>query len=364
MGKGEAIYMMKLGVVFGGVSSENSISCLSAASVIRNLDKNKYDITAIGITKEGRWYCYPDFDADKIEDGSWEESELIEAVISPDRGTKGLMILKNGKPEAIKLDCIFPVLHGIGGEDGTIQGLFELAGIPYVGCGVAASANAMDKSITKVIAESAGIRQAGYYLLTRHEFERAPEKAVRGVLERLKSFPVFIKPCSQGSSVGVAKAADEVQLYGGLKEAFRYGGKVLVEEFIDGHEIECAVMGNEEPVASTVGEIAPSQEFYTFDAKYNDESSKLYIPARITEGQKETVRQMAVKIYSALGCRGLSRVDFFCTYDNGEIVFNEINTLPGFTSISMYPKLFGFEGIGYTELLDKLIGFAMEERNG
>ncbi len=357
--------MMKLGVVFGGVSSEHSISCLSAASVIRNLDKNKYDIIAIGITKEGRWYCYPAFDADKINDGSWEESgSLIEAVISPDRGTHGLMLLKDGKAEKVRLDCVFPVLHGIGGEDGTVQGLFELAGIPYVGCGVTASADAMDKSVTKVIAGSAGIRQARYFLAERHEFERAPEKTARKAGERLASFPVFVKPCSQGSSVGVAKAANPEQLLEGLKEAFRYDSKVLVEEFIDGHEIECAVMGNGNPVASTVGEIAPSQEFYTFDAKYHDESSKLYIPAHITEAQLETVRNTAVKVYSALGCRGLSRVDFFCTYDYGEIVFNEINTLPGFTSISMYPKLFDAVGIGYTELLDRLIEFAMEEHDG
>ncbi len=357
--------MTKLGVVFGGVSSENSISCLSAASVIRNLDKDKYEIIAIGITKDGRWYFYPEHDPEHIEDGTWEqEPSIVEAVISPDRGTHGLLLLNDGKTEKQRLDCVFPVLHGKGGEDGTIQGLFELAGIPYVGCGVSASANSMDKSITKIIVQSAGVRQARYFLAERYKFERAPEKLAKDAEVKLATFPLFIKPCSQGSSVGVVKAANREQLLEGLREAFRYDSKVLVEEFIDGHEIECAVLGNEAPLASTVGEIAPAQEFYTFDAKYHDASSKLYIPAHITESQIETVRSTAVKVYSALGCRGLSRVDFFCTYDYGEIVFNEINPLPGFTSISMYPKLFDAVGVGYTELLDRLIELAMEEHDG
>ncbi len=357
--------MKKLGVLFGGVSSEHSVSCVSASYVLRGLDENKYEIYAVGITREGRWFYYPEYDVDLIGDGSWErESKLIPAFISPDRDTHGLMLIKDGNASAVRLDCVFPVLHGTGGEDGTVQGLFELAGIPYVGCGVAASACAMDKSLTKVLAEMAGVHQARYYLARRSDFEFAPEETARKAEAALGTFPMFIKPCSQGSSVGVAKAKDKDGLLDGLREAFRYDTKALVEEFIDGHEIECAVLGNEAPIASTVGEVAPAQEFYTYDAKYCDESSKLYIPAHITPEQIEKVRENALKVYAVLECRGLSRVDFFCKYEDGEIVFNEINPIPGFTSISMYPKLFEAVGIGFTELLDRLISLAVEGKDG
>ena len=261
------------------------------------------------------------------------------------------MLLREGETEFVRLDCVFPVLHGVGGEDGTMQGVLELAGIPYVGCGVAASANTMDKSLTKKVVEGTGVRQARYYLALACDFACNPEGVVRTAAEQLGSFPVFVKPCSQGSSVGVAKANNILELAEGLTEAFKMDSKVLVEEFIDGHEVECAVLGNEHPQASTVGEIAPTQEFYTFDAKYKDE-------------QLETVRQDALRVYTALGCRGLSRVDFFVTHDGGEVVFNELNAIPGFTSISMYPKLFDYEGIRYPELLDRLISLALEEHHG
>lgn len=356
---------MKLAVLFGGVSSEHEISCLSAASILRNLDKDKYDIYAVGITREGKWYYCPTCDPDRIENGAWERmADKVPAVLTPDRGIHGLLLMHEGKTEAVRIDCVFPVLHGVGGEDGTIQGLLELAGIPYVGCGVAASANSMDKSITKAIVDTAGVRQAKYYLALRHDFERGAEGVVRAAADALGAFPVFVKPCSQGSSVGVAKANDMLELAAGLTEAFKLDSKVLVEEFIDGHEVECAVLGNQKPVASTVGEIAPTQEFYTFDAKYKDESSKLYIPAHITEQQIETVRQNALRVYTTLGCRGLSRVDFFVTHEGGEVVFNELNSIPGFTSISMYPKLFDYEGLRYPALLDRLIELALEEHHG
>lgn len=356
---------MKLAVLFGGVSSEHEISCLSAASILRNLDKDKYDIYAVGITREGKWYYCPTCDPDRIENGAWERmADKVPAVLTPDRGIHGLLLMHEGKTETVRIDCVFPVLHGVGGEDGTIQGLLELAGIPYVGCGVAASANSMDKSITKAIVDTTGVRQAKYYLALRHDFERGAEGVVRAAADALGAFPVFVKPCSQGSSVGVAKANDMLELAAGLTEAFGLDSKVLVEEFIDGHEVECAVLGNLQPVASTVGEIAPTQEFYTFDAKYKDESSKLYIPAHITEQQIETVRQNALRVYTALGCRGLSRVDFFVTHEGGEVVFNELNSIPGFTSISMYPKLFDYEGLRYPALLDRLIELALEEHHG
>ena len=356
---------MKLAVIFGGVSSEHDISCLSAASILRNLDREKYEVYPVGITQDGRWYYCPDCTADTVENGEWERlNGKVPALLPPDRSVHGLVLLRNGKTETVRLDCVFPVLHGVGGEDGTMQGLLELAGIPYVGCGVAASANSMDKSITKVLVDAAGVRQAKYYLALRYDFERNAEGVVRTAADRLGSFPVFVKPCSQGSSVGVAKANDMLELAAGLTEAFKLDDKVLVEEFIDGHEVECAVLGNHSPIASTVGEIAPAQEFYTFDAKYKDEASQLYIPAHITPQQIETVRQNALRVYAALGCRGLSRVNFFVTHADGEVVFNELNSIPGFTSISMYPKLFAHEGIDYPALLDRLIGLALEEHHG
>lgn len=353
---------MKIAVIFGGISSEHSVSCISAASVLRNLDKEKYEILALGITRDGRWLYYPEFNADKVEQGTWEqENSLIPAIVSPDRGVHGLLLLQDGKVQTVYLDCVFPVLHGIGGEDGTIQGLFTLSGIPYVGCGVAASANAMDKSITKIIVDTAGVRQANYYLACK---EDDLAKMLQEVEDEVGSYPMFVKPCSSGSSVGVTKAKNREQLANGLAYAFQYDSKVLVEEFIDGREIECAVLGNGAPIASTVGEIVPAQEFYSFEAKYQDESSALYIPARITDAQMEETKENALRVYQALGCKGLSRVDFFCTYESGEIVFNEINTLPGFTSISMYPKLFAADGIAYSDLLDRLIAHAMEEMHG
>lgn len=356
---------MKLAVLFGGISSEHDISCLSAASILRNLDKTKYEIYPVGITQEGQWYYCPACDADRVENGEWGRmADKVPALLPPDRSVHGLVLLRDGRTETIRLDCVFPVLHGAGGEDGTVQGLLELAGIPYVGCGVAACANSMDKSITKALIEPTGVRQAKYYLALRYDFERNAEGVVRTAADQLGSFPVFVKPCSQGSSVGVAKANDMLELAAGLTEAFKLDDKVLVEEFIDGHEVECAVLGNRNPIASTVGEIAATQEFYTFDAKYKDESSKLYIPAQITPQQLETVRQNALRVYAALGCRGLSRVDFFVTYEGGEVVFNELNSIPGFTSISMYPKLFDYEGIHYPELLDRLVTLALEEHNG
>ncbi|WP_087065087.1 D-alanine--D-alanine ligase family protein [Intestinibacillus massiliensis] len=355
---------MNLIVLFGGVSSEHDISCISAASILRNIDHGKYDVFAVGITADGRWFLCEDAQPDAIQDGSWERGALTPAVLSPDRSTHGLLVLRSTGVEVLRADVVFPVLHGVGGEDGTVQGLLELAGVPYVGCGVAASANTMDKSITKVILEQAGVRQAAYYLARRAQFARDPESVVTQAMRALGSWPVFVKPCSSGSSVGVTRADGPEALRAGLEEAFRWDGKVLVEEFIDGHEVEVAVLGNESPVASTAGEIAPTQEFYTFDAKYNDESSALYIPAHIDERAMETVRETAVRVYQALGCRGLSRVDFFCTYQGSEIVLNEVNTIPGFTSISMYPKLFAESGIPYAKLIDRLVEFALEAAHG
>lgn len=352
-------------IVFGGVSSEHDISCLSAASILRNASAQTYTIYPVGITKSGRWMLYESDDYASIENGSWETSGYtVPATLSPDRETHGLVVLRDGKAEIIRADCVFPVLHGIGGEDGTLQGLLELARIPYVGCGVAASACSMDKSLTKIVVEQEGVRQAAFYLARRDVFAADPDGVCALVEAKLGSYPVFVKPCREGSSVGVSKAADRETLRCGLEDAFRYDAKVLVEEFIDGHEIEVAVLGNDEPTASVAGEIAPSQEFYTFEAKYVDGTSGLYIPAHISERAMAEVRSAAVCVYRALGCSGLSRADFFCTYAGDEIVFNEINTLPGFTSISMYPKLQEYMGLSYSELIDQLVALAMERCDG
>lgn len=355
---------MNLLVIFGGVSAEHSISCISASHVLRNLDKTRYTIYAVGITCDGCWYLYENPDPDKIENGTWEHEPLLHAVLSPDRITRGLLVSHADEIEILPVDCVFPVLHGVGGEDGTIQGLCYLANLPCVGCGVAASALSMDKSLTKLVAQQAGVRQAAFYTVCKNDFIHHREAIVNEIEERLGAYPYFAKAARGGSSVGVAKALDRDGLSDALEECFRYDNKVIVEEFIEGHEIEVAVLGNLTPRATMPGEIAPTQEFYTFDAKYHDDSSALFIPAHISAQAAETVQQAAIKIYRALDCRGLARVDFFCTYANEEIVFNEINTMPGFTSISMYPKLWTYAGVSYPALLDQLILLAMEENHG
>ena len=357
--------MISVLILFGGLSSEHEVSCKSAASILSNIDRKKYNVSVLGITKNGRWKLYDNADPEKIRTGLWEhEPGLRSAVLAPDRAVHGLIIDTGRKTTVRYIDVCFPVLHGFGGEDGTMQGLLTLAGIPYVGPGVAASANSMDKSLTKIIVEKAGVRQAAYYLALRPDFDEDPVAVAKAAEAALGSYPVFVKPCSSGSSVGVTRANDFNELLAGLQEGFRWDNKVLVEEFIDGHEVEVAVLGNRFPIASVAGEVAPTQEFYSYDAKYNDASSELYIPAHIPEEAMETVRANALRVYTALGCRGLSRVDFFCTYRDNEIVFNEINTLPGFTSISMYPKLFAHEGISYADLIDNLIRCALEEHHG
>ena len=257
-----------------------------------------------------------------------------------------------------RIDVAFPVLHGANGEDGAIQGLLQIAGIPYVGPHIAASAACMDKCMTKLVADQAGVRQAAWILVTRAAYDHNVDSVVETV-ETKFTYPVFVKPAGTGSSVGVSKARDREGLIQALEAALIYDKKVLVEEFIDGQEVECAVLGNETPMASVCGEIVSGADFYDYEAKYVSDCSQLYIPARIDDAVAEQVRETAVKIYEALGCCGLSRVDFFVKKD-GEVVFNEINTIPGFTSISMYPKLFEASGIPYPELIDKLLELAME----
>lgn len=346
-------------VLFGGVSPEHEVSLRSAESVLNNLDKSKYNVFPVGITKEGNWVLYTGTDYSLLPTGQWLQHPGNRcAAISPVRG-QGLLSFEGDCVVRERIDVVFPVLHGENGEDGSIQGLLQLAGIAYVGSHVAASAVAMDKTLTKLVADQVHVRQAAWYLVWASELEHQLDK-VLATLEGKFSYPMFVKPAGTGSSVGVTKARDRESLICGLSLAAGYDRKVLVEEFIDGKEIEVAVMGNDSPVASICGEIDSGVEFYDYEAKYVTDTSRAYIPARISETAEEAVRDAAVRIYSAIGCQGLSRVDFFVTHQGEEVVFNEINTLPGFTSISMYPKLFDASGIPYSELLDQLITLACE----
>ena len=354
--------MKKLSVciLFGGVSPEHEVSLRSAESVLNNIDKNKYNVFPVGITKEGDWILYAGKDYSLLLSGEWKNFPgNRRAAISPVRG-QGLLSFEGDCVVRERIDVVFPVLHGENGEDGTVQGLLRLAGIPFVGPHVAASAVAMDKTLTKLVADQAGIPQADWELVRRGDVEAHMEQKLN-LLEQRFSYPMFVKPAGTGSSVGVSKAADRAALEKALLEASAYDEKVLVEEFIRGREIEVAVMGNDSPVASICGEIDSGAEFYDYDAKYITDTSVAYVPARIPEDVQERVREAAVKVYRAIGCRGLSRVDFFVTYEGNRVVFNEINTIPGFTSISMYPKLFAASGIPYPELIDSLLALALED---
>ena len=291
--------------------------------------------------------------------GTWQSHpDNCPAVISPARG-QGLLLFTAQGVKQQKLDVVFPVLHGENGEDGAMQGLLQMAGIPYVGAHVSASAVAMDKTLTKLVADKAGIAQAAWELVLASRLGEHMASIVERLEQRF-SYPVFVKPAGTGSSVGVSKAADREALEKALLYAGTFDEKILVEEFIHGREIEVAVMGNENPVASICGEIDSGADFYDYDAKYITDTSTAYIPARIPEEVQEQIRQEAVKVYKAIGCRGLSRVDFFATFAENRVVFNEINTLPGFTSISMYPKLFAAGGMAYPQLIDNLLTLALE----
>lgn len=342
---------IKIGVIFGGMSTENEVSCISGASVIKHLNKEKYNVFPIYIDKIGNWYKVKLEDVEKSEE--LENKEHIENITE---------YLK-------QMDVIFPVLHGLYGEDGTIQGLFELLKIPYVGCGVVASSVGMDKVYTKLIFEKANINQAKYiyirkynekYIYIDEEFNEKIlelEDIAKITNDKLR-FPVFVKPSNSGSSVGINKAHNIEELKNAIVEAGKYDNKILIEEGIVGKEVECAVLGNEDVISSFVGEIKSADEFYSYDAKYNNENSKTLIPAEISEENSKEIQKLAIKAFKAISGRGLSRVDFFIEDKTEKIYINEINTLPGFTSISMYPKLFESVGISYEKLLDDLIELA------
>lgn len=345
-------------VLFGGMSPEHEVSLRSAESVLNHIDQTKYNVFPVGITKEGDWICFSGKDYSMLPSGLWQNYPgNRRAAISPVRG-QGLLTFEGDCVVRERIDVVFPVLHGENGEDGAMQGLLQMAGIPYVGPHVSASAVAMDKTLTKLVADQAEIAQADWYLVHRADLAHRMENVISNLEEKF-SYPMFVKPAGTGSSVGVSKAKNREKLEQALAAAAVYDDKILVEEFIRGKEIEVAVMGNDNPAASVCGEIDSGADFYDYDAKYITDTSVAYIPARIEEAVSEQVREMAVRIYQAIGCRGLSRVDFFVTEDN-RVVFNEINTLPGFTSISMYPKLFDASGVPYAQLIDSLIDLAME----
>src|SRR5438105_4590843 len=384
---------LRVGILFGGRSGEHEISLLSAASVFKAIDQDKYDVVPIGITKEGKWVTAAD--AERLLAGNFADKSVraTQALRAGDpEATASAAVLQNGEavvvpPEphhsgtaltpfqtdaparrasdrAINVDVTCPVLHGTFGEDGTIQGLLELADIPYVGAGVLGSAAGMDKDIMKSLFIAAGIPIVKHVTILRRAWEKDSKKVQKLVAGKLK-FPVFVKPANLGSSVGISKAHNRKELGPAIEEAAKFDRKIVVEEGVGGNkakarEIECSVLGNDEPAASIPGEIVPMKEFYDYNAKYLDEGSKLIIPAKVTKAQTKKVQELAIQAFKAVDCSGLARVDFLMDPKTGKIYLNEINTMPGFAAISMYPKLWAASGVNYRQLIDRLIKLGAE----
>jgi D-alanine-D-alanine ligase len=383
---------IRVGILFGGRSGEHEVSLLSAASVLKAIDKNKYEVVPVGITKDGRWLTAEH--AERLLKGQGRQqadegsSSTQSQLRAGDPGaTPGAALLANGSsvvvpPEpvrrggglapfqtdvnlrraadrAINVDVIFPVLHGTFGEDGTIQGLFELADIAYVGAGVLGSSAGMDKDVMKSLFRAAGLPIVKHVTVLRSQYEREAKKVVKEVESKLK-YPVFVKPANLGSSVGISKAHDRKELGPAIIEAAKFDRKIVIEEGVGGRknkarEIECAVLGNDEPKASIAGEIVPCKEFYDYDAKYLAEGSELVIPAKLTKTEMKNVQKLAIAAFQAVDCSGLARVDFLMDPKSRKMFVNEINTMPGFTAISMYPKLWEATGLSYPDLIDQLI---------
>jgi len=380
---------LRVGILFGGRSGEHEVSLLSAASVLNAIDKEKYMVVPIGITKDGRWLTAehaenllegkPIHEPRHLRAGDPETTPAAavlargESVVMPPEPIRenGLVPfqtdathLRRASDRAINVDVIFPVLHGTFGEDGTIQGLLELADIPYVGAGVLGSAAGMDKDIMKSLFIAAGIPIVNHVTILRSAWENKP-KSVQKLVEKKLKYPVFVKPANLGSSVGISKAHNRKELGPAIEEAAKFDRKIVIEQGVGGkrqkaREIECSVLGNDNPVASSPGEIVPIKEFYDYDAKYLDEGSELIIPARLTKAQTKKVQEMAVAAFKAVDCSGLARVDFLMDPRTRKIYLNEINTMPGFTSISMYPKLWAASGLSYSDLIDRLIQLGLE----
>ena len=333
---------INVGLVFGGQSEEHEISIMTAREIVKAIDKNKYEIRLFGIDRNGYWETIDEIEDDlktlKFDDKNEKISGEIIEKLQDD------------------IDIVFPLLHGPYGEDGKIQGLFDMLGIPFAGCGLVASALCMDKDYTKKLLQRIDVPVTRSFTVSRNQFIDFDE------IEKKLGYPMFVKPVNLGSSVGISKVKNVGELKAGITEAFIYDNKVIIEEGINARELECAILGNESPKASTVGEIIPSHEFYDYEAKYFDGGkSKIIIPSDITDVESEKIKEYAIKAYIELGCSGLSRIDFFLDKETGEIYLNEINTMPGFTPISMYPRLWKFEGINYAELLDKLIQFGLKD---
>lgn len=350
---------IRLGILFGGISNEHEVSRLSTASILKKINEEKYDITKVGITKKGKWLVTTATPTE-ISDGTWENNEEnIPVTINLCGNEKGLLTI-DGKE--IPLDVVFPVMHGRNAEDGRMQGLLEIAGLPYVGPGVLGSSVGMDKLCAKMVAKDLGVVQADYYPLLSHSFATNPLGELDNIEKHFDGkYPVFVKPCNSGSSVGITKAHDRKELFEGIKVAAEVDNRIVIEEGIVGREIEVAVLGNRDPKASRIGEIlSANEEIYDYEAKYNNSDSKTVIVEDLPKEIEREIRDTAVKIFKGFDCKGLSRVDFFYS-EKGEIVFNEINTLPGFTNISMYPQLWQDMGVEYSELIDRLVDLAMEE---
>src|SRR5580692_7876497 len=381
---------LRVGILFGGRSGEHEVSLLSAASVLNAIDKDKYEVVPIGITKDGRWLTSEHaenlltgkllLEPRNLRAGDPDTTSPAavlargEAVVVPPEPVhrhRGLVpfqtdagLLRRSSDRAINVDLIFPVLHGTFGEDGTIQGLLELADIPYVGAGVLGSAAGMDKDIMKSLFTAAGIPIVKHVTILRGAWDKDPKK-VQKLVESKLTYPVFVKPANLGSSVGISKAHNRKELGPAIAEAAKFDRKIVIEEGVGGkknkaREIECSVLGNDEAAASVPGEIVPVKEFYDYNAKYLDEGSELIIPAKLTKAETKTVQELAVKAFQAVDCSGLARVDFLMDPTTRKIYLNEINTMPGFTAISMYPKLWAASGVDYPDLIDRLIQLGME----
>lgn len=348
----------KLAILFGGKSDEYSVSLHSASAIIRNVPEELFDIILIGITQEGKWYLY-EGNAENINNDTWYHKTLNPVLLNMGDDFKGFIKLneKDNSFDKIEVDCIFPVLHGRNGEDGTIQGLCQMAGIPFVGCDMTSSAVSMDKEFTHVICEAAGIKTAPYIaainsnkLNIKDLYEKAYERF---------STPIFIKPANNGSSIGISKIRSYEEFERGIMEAFQFDNKVVIEKGIDGFEIGCAVVGNEDLIIGEVDEIETKNDFFDYVEKYSQHNSKIYCPARISDELKKEAKKIAEKTYRALGCKGMSRVDMFVTTDN-KIILNEINTIPGLTDLSRYPSMLKKIGIEYKDLIVKLVELAIE----
>lgn len=373
---------LRVGILFGGRSGEHEVSLLSAASVLKAINKDKYEVVPIGITKEGRWLT--EAHAERLLRGEAESGRHLRAgdpettpgaavlakgeaiIVPPVPQSHGLIPFESAASsgqKSIDVDVIFPVLHGTFGEDGTIQGLFELADIPYVGAGVLGSAAGMDKDVMKQLFAGAGLAIVKHVTVLRSQWEKETKKVTKLVESKLK-YPLFVKPANLGSSVGISKAHNRKELGPAIETAAGFDRKIVIEQGVGGkrkaRELECSVLGNDEPVASVVGEIIPGAEFYDYNAKYIDEGSRPVIPAKISKKQMKQVQEMAIRAFKSVDCSGLARVDFLMEPKSEKIYLNEINTMPGFTSISMYPKMWEASGLKYSELIDRLIQLALE----